>query len=224
MVAERVERIRDRIALAGGSNAEIVAVTKGFGPEAIVAAVAAGIHRIGENYAQELVPKVEAVRAAGTALECHFIGHLQTNKVRSLARVVDVWQTVDRLSAAQEIARRVGPGARIFVEVNSTGEQAKAGCVPQEVASLVGHARELGLTIEGLMTMGPTDEDPTRTREAFRSTRTLTDALGLVHCSMGMSGDLEIAVQEGATLVRIGRALFGERPPRGEPRGEPRDA
>lgn len=213
-VAERVAAARERIARAGGNGVQIIAVTKGFGPEAISAAVQAGLVRIGENYAQELVPKVEAARAAGCAFECHFIGHLQTNKVRSLAGVVDVWQTVDRSSAVQELAKRAGSGTRLLLQVNSTGEDAKAGCAPSEVERLVDEARSLGLQVEGLMTMGPTDEDPRRTRDAFRTTRALVDGLGLTECSMGMSGDLEIAVEEGATLVRIGRALFGDRPAR----------
>jgi len=211
-VAEHVADVRARIARAGGVDVDIIAVTKGFGPEAIAAAVAAGIHRIGENYAQELVPKVESARAAGAVFESHFIGHLQTNKVRQLVPVVDVWQTVDRRSALDEVAKRAGPGARIFLQVNSTGEDTKSGCPVDAVGALLEAASSLGVEVEGLMTMGPTDEDPTRTRQGFRTTRSLVDRWGLRHCSMGMSGDLDIAVEEGATLVRIGRALFGQRP------------
>lgn len=214
MVMDRVAAARERVARAGGNGVEIIAVTKGFGPEAIRAAVQAGLVRIGENYAQELVPKVEAARAAGLEFECHFIGHLQTNKVRSLVRAVDVWQTADRSPVLHELAKRAGSGTRLLLQVNSTGEDAKAGCAPGDVGRLVDEARSLGLQVEGLMTMGPSDEDPGLARAAFRATRALVDRLGLVECSMGMSGDLEIAVEEGATLVRIGRALFGDRPAR----------
>jgi hypothetical protein len=213
-VARRVDEARARIERAGGRGVSIVAVTKGFGVEALLAAAAAGLHRIGENYAQEIVPKVLGARAAGVDLEVHFIGHLQTNKIRSLAPVVDVWETVDRASAVAELARRVPQGARILVQVNSTGESNKAGCAPADVAELVAAARSSGLQVGGLMTMGPTEPDAARTRAAFRLTRELVDRHGLADCSMGMSGDLEIAVEEGATLVRLGSALFGERPRR----------
>ncbi|CAB4691138.1 MAG: YggS family pyridoxal phosphate-dependent enzyme [Actinobacteria bacterium] len=209
-VAERVQHIRERILRAGGGDVGIVAVTKGFGVEAIAAAVAAGITMVGENYAQEAVPKVLRARADGLEFSTHFIGHLQSNKVRSLAPVVDVWQTIDRASLVDEVAGRA-VGARVFVQVNATGEDTKFGCLPGDVAALVGSAFAAGVVVEGLMAMGPTDGDAARTRAAFATTRALADRLGLRECSMGMSADLEIAVAEGATLVRIGSALFGPR-------------
>ena len=211
-VADRVEQIRERIVRAGGGDVGIIAVTKGFGAEAIAAAVAAGITMIGENYAQEAVPKVLGARAAGLEFSTHFIGHLQSNKVRSLVPVVDVWQTIDRASLVDEVAARAA-GARVFIQVNATGEDTKSGCLPADAAALVGSALAAGLVVEGLMAMGPTDGDATRTRAAFATTRALADHLGLRECSMGMSADLEIAVAEGATLVRIGSALFGSRSP-----------
>lgn len=211
-VADRVEQIRERIVRAGGGDVGIIAVTKGFGAEAIAAAVAAGITMIGENYAQDAVPKVLGARAAGLEFSTHFIGHLQSNKVRSLVPVVDVWQTIDRASLVDEVAARAA-GARVFIQVNATGEDTKSGCLPTDAAALVGSALAAGLVVEGLMAMGPTDGDATRTRAAFATTRALADHLGLRECSMGMSADLEIAVAEGATLVRIGSALFGPRSP-----------
>ena len=211
-VANRVEQIRERIVRAGGGDVGIIAVTKGFGAEAIAAAVAAGITMIGENYAQEAVPKVFEARAAGLEFSAHFIGHLQSNKVRSLVPVVDVWQTIDRASLVDEVAARAA-GARVFIQVNATGEHTKSGCLPADAAALVGSTLAAGLVVEGLMAMGPTDGDATRTRAAFATTRALADHLGLRECSMGMSADLEIAVAEGATLVRIGSALFGPRSP-----------
>ena len=189
----------------------MLAVTKGFGVGAIVAALAAGFGRIGENYAQELIPKVTTARQSGITPEVHFIGHLQTNKVRQMAPVVDVWQTVDRASALSEVAKRA-PGARVYIQVNSTGEDAKAGCPPADVEALVEGAVGAGLVVVGLMTMGPTDQDPGRTRAAFRLTRGVADRLGLSGCSMGMSDDYEVAIEEGSTLVRVGRAIFGARP------------
>ena len=213
-VAERVHRLRERILRAGGHGVEIVAVTKGFGPDAIRAAVAAGLNRIGENYAQEAAVKLGACRSEGLGFEAHFIGHIQTNKVRSLVPVIDLWQTVDREAVVLELARRAAPGTRVLIQVNVTGEDTKSGCPPDSLPSLVESAQANGLSVEGLMTIGPTDGDPLRTRAAFRATRSLVDQFGLTVCSMGMSDDLEIAVGEGATLVRVGTALFGGRPPR----------
>jgi pyridoxal phosphate enzyme (YggS family) len=209
-VAERAAVVRARIERAGGVNVGIVAVTKGFGADAIVAATQAGLTLIGENYAQEAEPKVAQARAAGAAFTVHFIGHLQSNKVRALARFVDVWETVDRAPVVAEIAKRA-PGASVFVQVNATDEEAKGGCRLADVDEVVAGAVAAGLRVQGLMAIGPTDEDAERTRQAFRATRAAVDRLGLAQCSMGMSGDLEIAVDEGATLVRVGTALFGPR-------------
>ncbi len=197
-------------------------MTKGFGVEAIVAAVAAGCTSIGENYAQELRDKMDALaevdaapRASGdhVVAQVHFIGQLQTNKVRTIAHFVDVWQSVDRCSLADEIARRA-PGATVFVQVNTTDEVSKGGCPPTETAALVSHCNSLDLHVVGLMTVGPTNGDTTLTRHAFQQLRARADDLDLAFCSMGMSGDLEIALEQGATHVRLGSALFGERPQR----------
>ena len=184
-------------------------MTKGFGPAAVTAAAAAGCAAIGENYAQELATKLDAVARAG--LDVHFIGRLQSNKVRQLAGAVDVFETVDRRSLVAEIARRA-PGATVLVQVNATGEEGKGGCDPAAVADLVAAAAEAGLRVDGLMTVGPTIGGPEAARPAFRSVRRLVDQLGLRTCSMGMSDDLEVAVQEGSTRVRVGTALFGPRP------------
>jgi pyridoxal phosphate enzyme (YggS family) len=212
-VADHVAEVRARIAAAGGREVELVAVTKTFPVEAIQAVMAAGCRAIGENYAQELVAKVAVLAATGCAgadwPEVHFIGHVQTNKVRMLAPVVTVWETVDRPAIVAEIAKRA-PGARIFVQVNVSGEQQKHGCRPDETAGLVRRARDAGLRVEGLMTIGVAG-DPDGARAGFRTLRTLATSLGLQACSMGMSDDLEIAVEEGATHVRVGSALFGPR-------------
>jgi len=212
-VADHVAAVRVRIATAGDREVELIAVTKTFPVEAIQAVMAAGCRAIGENYAQELVAKIEALTAAGCAEadrpEVHFIGHVQTNKVRLLAPVVTVWETVDRPAIVLEIAKRA-PGARIFVQVNVSGEEQKHGCRPDETDGLVRRAGEAGLRVEGLMTIGVMG-DPDAARAGFRTLRTLATSLGLHGCSMGMSDDLEIAVEEGATHVRVGSALFGPR-------------
>lgn len=208
-VARRVERVRDRIRELTDRHVTLVAVTKSFGSDAILAASRAGCDAIGENYAQELLEK--APRIPGD-LEVHFIGHLQSNKVKALAGVVDVWETVDRVSLVSEIARRRrDEGTRVLVQVNTTGETSKGGCAPTDASGVVAAAVAAGLVVEGLMTIGPTDGDTNECRAAFRLLRGLADDLGLAQCSMGMSDDWEIAVEEGATIVRLGSALFGSR-------------
>lgn len=217
-VAAAVAHVRERIAAAGGHGVRLVAVTKTWGPEAVLAAAAAGCDAIGENYAQETVAKWDELTAllgeAGVAAlpELHFIGQLQTNKVRLVAPLVAVYETVDRSSLAAELAKRC-PGARVLVQVDATGEPGKGGCPTADVPVLVDDALRRGLRVEGLMAVGPTHGGPEAARPVFREVRALADRLGLATCSMGMSDDLEVAVEEGATEVRIGSALFGPRPP-----------
>jgi len=212
-IAGRVAEVRRRIANAGGGDrVRLIAVTKGFGPDAVDAALKAGVTDIGESYAQELLAKAPDVTQPGA--RWHMIGRLQTNKVRSLAGIVDVWHTVDRASLGDELARRA-PGATVLLQVNVSGQAHQGGCLPPEAAPLVSRLRQSGLDVAGLMAIGAPGE-PEVTRPGFRLLRKLADDLGLQECSMGMSGDLEIAVQEGSTMVRVGRALFGERPRRGD--------
>jgi PLP dependent protein len=208
-IGAALETVRDRIARAGGDpeRVTIVAVTKGFGRDAIDAARAAGLTEIGENYAQDVVAKRDAL----VGLHLHFIGRLQKNKVRAIATVVACWQSVDRLALGEEIARRA-PGARVLVQVNVSEESSKGGCPPDDAPDLVARLRALGLEVAGLMTVGRTGP-PSEARPGFAVLRALADRLGLVERSMGMSDDLDIAVAEGATIVRVGSALFGARPP-----------
>lgn len=211
LIAERLGALRARLDVLGGRHVTIVAVTKSFPPHVVTAAVDAGCSTIGENYAQELVVKRSALDALGDRRpQVHFIGHVQSNKVRALAGAVDVWETLDRPSIIEHVARRTGR-ARVMIQVNATGEDAKQGCQPSDVAALVDHAVESGLDVEGLMTMGPTSGEQVATRDAFRAVRRLADELGLAACSMGMSDDYEVAVAEGSTHVRVGTILFGER-------------
>lgn len=205
-VARRADALRDRLAAADGAAATVVAVTKTFDAGAIDAAVAAGFADIGENYAQEAVAKLELVASEPTV---HFIGRLQRNKVRQLAPHVDVWQSVDRLSVATEIAKRA-PAARVMLQVDISGEENKGGVDPDGITELLEHAGELGLGVIGLMGVAILDE-PEAARPGFRLLRTLVDRHGLEHCCMGMSADLEIAIQEGSTMVRVGTDLFGAR-------------
>ena len=185
-------------------------MTKGFGVDAVTAAAAAGISSIGENYAQELLSKLQAARTAG--LDVHFIGRLQSNKVRQLAGAVAVWESIDRAALVTELARRA-PGARVLVQVAASDDPAKGGCPLDDVPTLVELARAAELQVEGLMTVGPTAGGPEAARPGFRLVRRLVDELGLATCSMGMTDDLEVAVEEGSTEVRLGTALFGTRDP-----------
>ena len=221
-LAGRLAGVHDRIRAAGGSpdDVTVVAVTKGFGADAVEAAVAAGLADVGENYAQELEAKAEALRPAPphagpeAAARCrwHFLGHVQRNKVRRVASLVHLWQTVGERATGEEIAHRA-PGARVLVQVNVSGEAAKNGCDFEEAPELVDALRDLGLDVRGLMAVGPTGPAELA-RPGFRQLAALADRLGLTERSMGMTDDLEVAVQEGTTMVRVGRALFGPRPER----------
>ena len=210
-VADGLALVRTRIATAGGDvgAVRVVAVTKGFGADAIAAALANGLDDVGENYAQEAVAKLAALGPSAAA-RVHFIGRLQSNKIRMLAPVVTLWQTIDRAPLADALAQRV-PGARVLVQVNVSDEPAKGGCAPDAAPALVERCRALGLSVEGLMTVGRTGA-PDDARPGFARLRSLCDRMGLAVCSMGMTDDLEAAVAEGATMVRVGSALFGMRP------------
>ncbi len=214
-VASRVAHIRQRMVAAGGNEVKLIAVTKTFDAAAIVAAFDAGCDGVGENYAQELIAKARELPNT-KRLPVHFIGRLQTNKVKLIAEIIDVWQTVDRAELINEIAKRcikqnTGVKPKIMLQVNATSELDKGGCSPADASTLLELARSKGLDVLGLMTVGPTNNEPQQARQAFRTTRKLADDLGLKQCSMGMTGDLEIAIAEGATMIRVGSALFGPR-------------
>jgi pyridoxal phosphate enzyme (YggS family) len=207
-VAERVAEVRARIAAAAAragrdpASVTLVAATKTVDVARVQEVVDAGVVDVGENRAQELLAKTAVRRACW-----HFLGRLQRNKVRQLAPWVTCWQSVDRPELGAEIARRA-PGARVLVEVNVGEEPQKGGAAPAAVPGLVDTLRAEGLDVAGLMTVPPHDGDP---RRWFAQLREQAAALGLAELSMGMTDDYEVAVEEGATMVRVGRALFGAR-------------
>jgi PLP dependent protein len=209
VVAERLAEIRRRVTAAGGDvdAITVVAVTKDFGPDAVAAAVANGLDDCGENRAEQLVAKASS---SASTVRWHYLGRVQRNKVSALAAHVSLWQAVDRPAAGAEIAKRA-PGAAALVQVNVSGEPQKHGCPPDDVAVLVEDVRDQGLDVQGLMAVGPTGP-PEAARPGFRLIRDLADRLSLPIRSMGMTDDLEVAVQEGSTMLRIGRGLFGDRP------------
>jgi pyridoxal phosphate enzyme (YggS family) len=210
LVAERLEAVRARIRLAGGDEkaVKVVAVTKGFGTPVLWAAAAAGLADFGENYAQELLSKLPG---APPQARWHFLGELQRNKLARLAPHVFLWQALDRADRAAQLAQR-RPGAAVLVQVKVAGGPGRHGAPAEEVPTLVERSRSLGLDVRGLMAVGPARAPEAESRRCFRQVADLARSLGLEELSMGMSDDLEAAVSEGATMVRLGRALFGARP------------
>jgi pyridoxal phosphate enzyme (YggS family) len=215
-VAERLAVVRERIAGAARAagrdphDITLVAVSKEVGVDAVVDALAAGQRDFGENRAQELAHKVAALAGYPHEREpaWHFIGRLQRNKVKSVADATALWHSVDRVEIGEAIERHA-PGARVLVQVNVGGEAQKGGCRPDEAAGIAEALANLGLNVEGLMTVPPQGDDP---RPVFAELRALATRLGLRTLSMGMSGDFEAAISEGSTIVRVGTAVFGARP------------
>lgn len=223
-LGDRVASVRETIVhhqrTGGWSHpVTIVAVTKTHGPGAVRAAVAAGLTAVGENRVQEALPKMAA--CAELPVAWHLIGPLQRNKVRQVAGRFALVHVMDRLELAGEFARRMPPGARqpVLVEVNCSGEPQKAGVTPEALPGLLDALGPIeAIRVEGLMTMAPFTTDPGPPRAAFRRLRLLRDEATrrghhLPELSMGMSGDYPVAVEEGATMVRLGTILFGERAP-----------
>ncbi|HEY4396431.1 MAG TPA: YggS family pyridoxal phosphate-dependent enzyme [Acidimicrobiia bacterium] len=216
-IATAITEVRERIAAAArGAGRDpdairLVAATKTVPAEQVAEAVALGVTDVGENRAQELLAKAEALSATTSSADpsvCwHFLGRLQRNKVRTLAGWVTWWQSVDRESLGAAIARHA-PGAQVLIEVNVALEPQKGGCAPTDAGPLADTLRRSGLRVEGLMTIPPAGDDP---RPWFAALRELGGDLGVHELSMGMTDDYETAVQEGATMVRIGRAIFGAR-------------
>lgn len=214
-VAENLAAVRAGIVAAGGDPGavRVVAVTKGFGLAAVRAARACGLEHVGENYADELVAKDAALAAAGeTAPRWHFLGAIQQNKVGRLAGRVARFEGVDRLAEGERIAR-LAPGSAVCVEVDTTGQAGRGGVAPGEVGALVRALGALPLRVEGLMTVAPAGA-PAERAAAFATVARLVEELGLADASMGMSDDFPLAVAAGATTLRLGRVLFGPRPPR----------
>lgn len=222
-IAEVRGRIADAVARGGhGQAVRLIAVTKTHGPEAVEAAWAGGITDVGENKVQEAVGKMEAL--AGSAAErgglrWHLIGHLQTNKAKALPRFA-LFHALDRdglVEAARDVAVKDGKALEVLVQVNVSGEASKGGYAPAMVPALAERLAAMpALTVRGVMTMAPFDAEEGVLRETFAGARACAQVLraaGLpaTELSMGMSGDYEVAVEEGATLVRLGTVLFGAR-------------
>lgn len=232
-VQANLRRVNERISTAARAVSRdraavgLLAVSKGFGAEAVLAAARAGQRRFGENYVQEAIAKIEAMQrlagageAAAGGLEWHFIGPIQSNKTRPIAERCDWVQSIDRLKIAQRLAEQrpaALPALNVLLQVNVSGEASKSGVAPCELPALAHAVAALPrLRLRGLMAIPQPQADPALQRPPLAALRRLFDellaaGLGLDTLSMGMSADLEAAIAEGATLVRVGTAIFGER-------------
>lgn len=221
-IARRYCEVRERVASGAkrvgreASAVRLVLASKTQTPDAIAAAYEAGARDFGENYVQEALGKQEALRAL--EIRWHLIGHLQTNKAKVAASAFELIHSVDSIRIAEALARaRPAPPVRALIEVNLGGEASKSGAVPESVEALI-DATRAKIEIAGLMTIPPPSDDPGESRRYFAELRAIRDrlarrtGLALSELSMGMTDDFEIAIEEGATIVRVGRAIFGERP------------
>ncbi len=218
-LAERLDQVRATIAKLTPQPVTIVAVTKGFGTDAVRAALDVGLPDIGENRVQEALQKQDELRDL-TGVRWHLIGHLQRNKARAVVGRFELVHSLDSLELAMELHRRSStpPPQRVLLQVNVAREPQKSGCAPEEAPVLARDIAALGnLRLEGLMTLAPFTDDVDVQRQTFRGLRVLRDrikeeeGLWLETLSMGMSGDYATAVAEGATVIRLGTALFGPR-------------
>jgi len=228
-IGVNLERVRARVAKAAersgrrASDVLLIGVSKTVEVARIRQAIEAGVPALGENRVQEAKEKVAEL---GRPVPWHLIGHLQTNKVRDALELFDVIHSLDRLDLARELDKRARARARtvdVLVEVNLAGETSKGGVSPEGLGELLDAVAKMpALTVKGLMAIPPEARQPDDSREWFRALRKLGERHGFSELSMGMSGDFEVAIEEGATMVRVGTAIFGPRAPRPEPGAEAR--
>ena len=214
-IEANVREVERRIARAcagshrSPSEITLVAVAKGFETSAIRAAFDCGIRNFGENRVQEAEGKIGQLSDLGPDVVCHMIGHLQSNKARTAAEIFDIIHSVDSIRLAGVLSRRAEKTLPVLLQVNVSGEAPKSGFSVDEVARAVDEVRRLAnLEVMGLMTIAPLVANPEDVRPVFRKLGGLRDSLGLEHLSMGMTDDFEVAIEEGATMLRIGRAIF----------------
>ena len=203
---ERVERITSLIQAKAQNQVTLIGVTKGFTHEEVNIASKLGIKNFGENYAQELLTKYPLV---DSGINWHYIGQLQSNKIRKIAHLVDVWHSVTSLKLAREIHKRNNK-AQILLQVSLMGPSNTKGFEVQELPDVVDELRAENIGISGLMTMG-VPNDLVATRSVFEKLRQLANTYELPECSMGMSDDFEVALESGSSMIRVGSAIFGNR-------------
>ena len=218
-IANNIEAIRQRMSAAAKragrdpASVRLVGACKTVEPERIVQALDAGLRDFGENFIQEAEDRIASLGSRADQAIWHFIGHLQTNKAGAAVNLFDILESVDSLRLAEHISRRTTQPIRILLEVNVAQEASKFGFAPAEVGAAIARVQQLpNLELDGLMTIAPASPDPEMVRPVFRELRELAHAHGLRELSMGMTDDFEVAIEEGATMIRVGRAIFGERP------------
>lgn len=217
-VAENIHAVRRRIAAAaeraGRDSAlvRLIGATKSVAPDVVAEALSAGLVDFGENFIQEAEGRIDALGPRAAEATWHFIGHLQSNKAATALERFDILQSVDSLRLARQLSARATKPTSVLLEVNVAGETSKFGFASEEIGDAVSQVGRMpNLELLGLMTIAPAAPDPEQVRPYFQQLRELAHANGLRELSMGMTEDFEAAIEEGATMVRIGRAIFGER-------------
>jgi pyridoxal phosphate enzyme (YggS family) len=217
-IEENIREVRRRMAQAcershrSVDEITLVAITKGFEAQAVRTAFDSGINNFGENRVQEAEEKIAQLNDLRPAVTWHMVGRLQSNKAKVAVELFDIIHSIDSIKLAEILNRRAEKPLHVLLEANVSGEVTKAGFSLGELAAA---AKEIGqlpkLKLMGLMTVAPFVPDPEAVRPVFRKLRELRDSMGLKHLSMGMTDDFEVAIEEGATMLRIGRAIFGDR-------------
>jgi pyridoxal phosphate enzyme (YggS family) len=222
-VRKNIEEIRGKID-AINTNVKLLGVTKTFSVEAVDAAIQAGIVEFGESKVQEAADKIDAINRLHKGIKWHFIGHLQSNKVRKVVEKFDVIESCDSAGLIEKISSvslEAGRTTECLLEIKVSGEETKFGIAPEEALSVINRVKDLGgIRIKGIMTMAPYSDDQENARPYFRRAKELFDAIqssnpggnvSMEVLSMGMSDDFRVAIEEGSTQVRIGTAIFGRR-------------
>ena len=227
-IATRLDEVRQRIDAAchrvgrDPDDITLVGISKTHGAGEIAVAVAAGLRDVGENRVQEAAPKIAALSELTPRPVWHMVGHLQSNKARDAAGLFDILHSVDSEHIADALSQNATRPLRVLIEVNVAGEASKFGVAPSTAMKLAAYVgRQPNIQLLGLMTVAPLTADPEEVRAVFRALRELRDAIGLGELSMGMTDDFEVAVEEGSTFVRVGRAIFGPRAARADAKKEP---
>jgi len=206
-IKERAQELAEVVRIKSDGNAILLPVTKGFGAREVQAMLEVGLTKIGESYAQEIFEKTKMI--TDNRIEWHMIGRVQRNKVRKLSETVDLWHSVDRKELITEISK-LKKNSKILIQVDMNDRYQQGGCSPENVPDLIEFASESSVNVEGLMTIG-VDQDIDATKNIFAELAKLSEKMGLKEISMGMSNDFEIAIDYGATILRVGRSIFGER-------------
>jgi len=206
-VKERAHELAEVVKTKSGGNAILLPVAKGFGVREVEAVLEVGLTKVGESYAQELLEKAKNI--TDNRIDWHMIGKIQRNKVKKLSETVDLWHSVDRKELIAEISK-YKKNSKILIQVDMNDRYQQGGCSPENVPGLIEFASDKGVNVEGLMTIG-VDQDVETTRNIFAELAKLSKKMGLKEISMGMSNDFEIAIDYGATILRVGRSIFGER-------------